>query len=157
MDRIKETTNVVIDINKYRNNQIQDYDLIKSVCTYFDEIKNENISQADLRFLKYISNTVGIPHFFDLLARFENQITIEDFDLNTFSSILYESTLHTTTEDKVHKYQKNILDFFKEGKQNRFFLSASTSFGKTHVVFEILKKMKYKNIVSVRPTTCNHA
>lgn len=152
MDRIKETTNVVIEINKYRNNQINDYDLIKTVCNYFDEIKTENISQSDLRFLKYIANSVGIPHFFDLLASFENQITIEEFDLNTFSSILYESTLHTSAEDKVHKYQKNILDKFEEGKQNRFFLSASTSFGKTHIVFEILKKMKYKNIVLIFPT-----
>lgn len=152
MDRIKETTNVVIEINKYRNDQINDYDLIKTVCNYFDEIKTENISQSDLRFLKYIANTIGIPHFFDLLASFENQITIEEFDLNTFSSILYESTLHTSAEDKVHKYQKNILDLFDEGKQNRFFLSASTSFGKTHIVFEILKKMKYKNIVLIFPT-----
>lgn len=152
MDRIKETTNVVIEINKYRNDQIKDYDLIKTVCNYFDEIKTENISQSDIRFLKYIANTVGIPHFFDLLASFKNQITIEEFDLNTFSSILYESTLHTSAEDKVHKYQKNILDLFEEGKQNRFFLSASTSFGKTHIVFEILKKMKYKNIVLIFPT-----
>jgi hypothetical protein len=152
MDRIKETTNVVIEINKYRNDQINDYDLIKTVCNYFDEIKTENISQSDLRFLKYIANTVGIPHFFDLLASFENQITIEEFDLNTFSSILYESTLHTSDVDKVHKYQKNILDLFEEGKQNRFFLSASTSFGKTHIVFEILKKMKYNNIVLIFPT-----
>ena len=67
MDRIKETTNVVIEINKYRNDQINDYDLIKTVCNYFDEIKTENISQSDLRFLKYIANIVGIPHFFDLL------------------------------------------------------------------------------------------
>jgi replicative superfamily II helicase len=152
MDRIKETTNVVIEINKYRNKQINDYDLIKTVCSYFDKIKTENISQADLRFLKYIANTVGIPHYYDLLASFENQITIEDFDLNTFSSILYESTLHTSAEEKVHKYQKNILDLFEEGKRNRFFLSASTSFGKTHIVFEILKKMKYKNIVLIFPT-----
>lgn len=152
MDRIKKAADVVVEINKYRNNQIQDYELIKSVCTYFDELKNETITQADLRFLKYISNTAGVPHFFDLLASFENQIIINDFDLNTLSSIVYESTLHTSVNDKVHKYQKNILDLFEEDKQNRFFLSASTSFGKTHIVFEIIRKMKYKNIVLIFPT-----
>ena len=152
MDRIKETANVVININKYRNNQIQDYDLIKSVCTYFDEIKNEKISQSDLRFLKYISNTVGIPHFYDLLSNYENDTSIEEFDLNTFSSIFYESTLHTSENNKVHKYQKEILDYFEVGKPNRFFLSASTSFGKTHIVFEIIKKMNYSNVVLIFPT-----
>lgn len=35
---------------------------------------------------------------------------------------------------------------------NRFFLSASTSFGKTHIVFDIVKKMKYKNVVLIFPT-----
>lgn len=152
MDRIKEAANVVIAINKYRNGQIEDYNLIKSVCSYFDEIKDEDISQSDLRFLKYISNIIGIPHFFDLLPNFKNNILIEQIDLNTLSSLMYESTLHTSNESKVHKYQKDILDSFEPEKQNRYFLSASTSFGKTHLVFEILKKMKYNNIVLIFPT-----
>lgn len=152
MDRIKETANVVIDINKYQKGQIQDYDLIKSICSYFDFLKNQDISQSDLRFLKHVSNTVGIPHFFDLLSNFKKNIEIEEFDLNTFSSMIYESTLHTSEESKVHRYQKEILDAFEPGKQNRYFLSASTSFGKTHLVFEILKKMDYENIVLIFPT-----
>jgi methylmalonyl-CoA mutase N-terminal domain/subunit len=60
MDRIKEASNVIIGINKYRENEIADYDLIKIVCKYFDDIKEEEISESDLRFLKYISNVVGI-------------------------------------------------------------------------------------------------
>ncbi|MEA9414339.1 helicase-related protein [Flavobacterium sp. PL02] len=152
MDRIKETANVVIELNKYRKNEIEDYDLIKVVCDYFDEVKDEQIGYADLCFLKYISNVVGIPHFYDLLSKFEQQTEIENFDLNTFSSILYESTLHTSENNKVHKYQKEILELFSIGKLNRFFLSASTSFGKTHIVFEVIKKMDYKNVVLIFPT-----
>ena len=45
-----------------------------------------------------------------------------------------------------------ILDLFETGKLNRYFLSASTSFGKTHIVFEIIKKMNYKNVVLIFPT-----
>ncbi len=152
MDRIKEASNVIIGINKYRENQIKDYDLIKIVCNYFDSIKDEEVSEADLRFLKYISNTVGIPHFYDLLEKFNDNTEINSFDLNTLSSIIYESTLNLTSTNKVHKYQKEILELFKPNQLNRFFLSASTSFGKTHIVFEIIQKMDYDNVVLIFPT-----
>jgi len=152
MDRIKEASIVIIGINRYRNNQIKDYDLIKIVCHYFDSIKDENISDADLRFLKFISNLVGIPHFYDLLNKFNNSTEISNFDLNTLSAIIYESTLNLTVNNKVHKYQKEILNLYKKGQQNRYFLSASTSFGKTHIVFDIIKKMDYKNVVLIFPT-----
>lgn len=153
MDRIKEAASVIIDINKYRaGGEFKDYNLIKSVCSYFDKIKDEEIHDADLRFLKYISNTVGIPHFFDLLKKFEHQTDLENFDLNTLSALIYESTLNISPGNKVHKYQKKILDLFQPGNLNRYFLSASTSFGKTHIVFEIIKKMQYKNVVLIFPT-----
>ena len=45
-----------------------------------------------------------------------------------------------------------IMDLFETGKLNRYFLSASTSFGKTHIVFEIIKKMNYGNVVLIFPT-----
>ncbi len=152
MDKIKEASNVIIGINKYRENQIEDYDLIKIVCKYFDDIKDEEISEADLKFLKYISNSVGIPHFYDLLEKFNNDIGLNDFDLNTLSAAIYESTLNLTSTNKVHKYQKEILELFNPNKLNRYFLSASTSFGKTHIVFEIIQKMDYDNVVLIFPT-----
>ncbi|MEN5195772.1 helicase-related protein [Sphingobacterium faecium] len=152
MDKIKEAASVIIDINKYRNEQIKDYDLIKTVCGYFDKIKEEEITQADLQFLKYISNSVGIPHFFDLLEKFKINTTIVNFDLNTLSAIIYESTLNLTENNKVHKYQKQILEKFIPQSLNRYFLSASTSFGKTHLVFDIIKKMEYENVVLIFPT-----
>ncbi len=152
MDRIKKTTDVIIDINKYRKGEMKDYELVSSVCKYFDIIKSEKISQQDLNFLKYISNIIGVPHFYDLLGKFKHQIEIDSFDLNTFSSIFYESTLHTSENNKVHRYQKDIIDLFKPNELNRFFLSASTSFGKTHVVFELISKMNYKNVVLIFPT-----
>ncbi len=153
MDRIEETTYVLRQINKFNSKEISDDILIKSVCDYFNEIKNDSLNQSDLKFLKYISNIAGIPHYFDTLsAQFNQETEIEEYNLNTFSSLLYESTLHTNENLKVHKYQMKIMDLFETGKLNRYFLSASTSFGKTHIVFEIIKKMNYGNVVLIFPT-----
>jgi len=153
MDRIEETINVLRQINKFNLKEISDDILIKSVCDYFNEIKNDSLNQSDLKFLKYISSVAGIPHYFDILNTQFNQTTeIEEYNLNTFSSLLYESTLHTNENLKVHKFQMKIMDLFEIGKLNRYFLSASTSFGKTHIVFEIIKKMNYRNVVLIFPT-----
>lgn len=152
MDRIEETANIIIDLNKYKRGQLKDFELIKSVCSYFDLIKNDNLNATDFKFLKYISNNTGIPHFYDILGQFAQKPNIDSFDLITFSSVFYESLLHTDKESKLHKYQKNILDMFEAERLNRYFLSASTSFGKTYIVFEIIKKMNYTNAVLIFPT-----
>lgn len=152
MDRIEEASHIVKSLNAYRNDELKDFELIKIVCSYFDKIKNEDLSEADLNFLKYISNVIGIPHFYDLLEKFEKDITLNSFDLNTLSAVIYESTLNLSKDNKVHKYQKQILELFEPGQLNRYFLSASTSFGKTHIVFEIVKQMNYDNVVLIFPT-----
>lgn len=152
MDKIEEAASVIVSLNQYREGVIKDYDLIKSVCSYFDKIKSEEISEHDKKFLKYISNTAGIPHFYDLLGKFNQNTEIDNFDLNTLSAIVYESTLYLDPQNKAHKYQKQILRLFSKDKLNRYFLSASTSFGKTHIVFEIIKKMEYNNVVLIFPT-----
>lgn len=152
MDRIKKTADIIIDINKYRRSEIEDYQLVSSVCEYFDLIKDEKLTQQDLHFLKNISNIIGIPHFYDLLEKFKHKLEINKHDLATLSSIIYESTLHTSLDNKVHKYQKNIINLFDPNSLNRFFLSSSTSFGKTHIAFEIISKMNYKNVVLIFPT-----
>ena len=153
MDKTKETSDVIVSLNKYNNNEIKDYEFITKVCNYFDKMKDENLSQADLKFMKYLSNIAGIPQYFDLLEKFsENRIEIMDYDLNSLSSEIYESTLCLSEHSKIHKYQKEIIDKFETGKINRYFLSASTSFGKTHLVYDIIEKMQYKNVVLMFPT-----
>jgi len=52
----------------------------------------------------------------------------------------------------LHRFQKEILRSFEFGKLNRYFLSASTSFGKTHLTYEVIKKMKYENVILIFPT-----
>ena len=152
MDRFKETTIIIKKINDFRSGKLKISELVTEVCNYFDIIKNENLNQSDLKFLKYISNICGIPHYYDLLVKLEKTEEINDINLNTFSSLFYESSLHTDEVNKVHKFQKKILDLFEFNNTNRYFLSASTSFGKTHIIFEIIKKMNYDNVVLIFPT-----
>lgn len=152
MDRVQEATNVVKDIAKFKNEEIRDYELIHSVCTYFDKVKSIKLNQSELKFLKYISNLAGIPHYYDTLQKFDNETEISDIHLNTISSLIFESTLHTTEQNKVHKYQNTILNLFEEEISNKYFLSASTSFGKTHLVYEIISKLNYKNVLLIFPT-----
>ncbi len=153
MDRIKEASIVVKALNKYFREEIPNYEFITIVCGYFDKIKDIELTPSDLKFLKYISNIAGIPHYYDLLSdKFNHNLEFNEYDLNTLSSIIYESTLHIDKDIKIHKYQKEVLNLFDIDKQNRFFLSASTSFGKTFLIYEIIKKMQYKNIVLIFPT-----
>lgn len=157
MDRQSRTLDVVRKLNLYQKSEIELHALLKKVCEYFDYIKNQKIDSSDQRFLLYLSCKVGVPHYYDLLLKKFNtdlyhKIDDESIGLDTISSLLYESSLYTDENSKLHQYQKDILDLFETTKQNRYFLSASTSFGKTHLVYEIIKKITYKNIVLIFPS-----
>lgn len=152
MYRIEKTANLIKSLNGYRAKKLKAYDFITEVCNYFDYIKDEQLSSSDLEFLKYISNAAGIPHYYDLLEKFNHDNKLSDISLNTLSSLLYESSLYVDENIKVHKYQKEILNRFSVNKKNRYFLSATTSFGKTFLVYEIIRKLKYKNVALIFPT-----
>ena len=153
MDKRRKTIDVVKALHNFQDKLIDAPEAIRVVCNYFDYIKSTQLESSDLQFLKQIANVVGIPHYFDHLDNFQVEaVSLNAFSLSTISAQIYESTLHTDEYRKVHKYQKAILDLFDLNKKNRYFLSASTSFGKTHLVYEILKKMKYKNVVLIFPT-----
>ena len=153
MDRVKETSFVIKQLNDLFEDVIKDYEFIKIVCSYFDVIKEEELTPSDLKFLKYISNMAGVPHYYDLLfSKFNHVESFNKYDLNTVSAMIYESTLHIDENIKIHRYQKEILNRYGLDKQNRFFLSATTSFGKTFLIYEIIKKMQYKSIVLIFPT-----
>ena len=128
-------------------------DMIRNVCSYFDFMKNQELSSGDLDFLQGISNSIGIPQYFMLLknefsAKFPPQRQIS---LSSLASFYNEANL--TRDGKIlHQYQKNVLDMFASEHNNRFILSAPTSFGKTFIVYEIIAKMRYKNVVLIFPT-----
>ena len=128
-------------------------DMIKSVCSYFDFMKNQELSSGDLNFLQDFSNSVGIPQYVKLLERdyYSNYPAQREISLSTLASYYNEANL-TRSGQILHRYQKNVLDMFVAGQNNRFILSAPTSFGKTFIVYEIIKKIQYKNVVLIFPT-----
>lgn len=153
MDRIKETANLVKSLNHVRSGDLPDYEFIKLVCAYFDLVKSDELQPADFQFLKFISNASGIPHYYDLLVnKFAREERLEEIDLKTMASMLYETSLHIDDKTKIHKFQKQILERFEKFEQNRYFLSATTSFGKTFLIYEIIKKLEYQNIALIFPT-----
>lgn len=72
-------------------------------------------------------------------------------NLLSVSSFLNEANL-TVNNQILHKYQKEIVDKFSHRTSNRYVLSAPTSFGKTFLTYEIIKKMNYSNILLIFPT-----
>lgn len=156
MDRQERTLDVVKALNSFNSGYLASHVLLDKVCDFFDFIKNEELDDSDKRFLLYLSNKAGVPHYYDILEKFNpnynSSIDDDNIGLNTLSSLLYESSLYTDENSKLHQYQMEILNLFIEGQRNRFFLSASTSFGKTHLVYEVIKKMQYKNIALIFPS-----
>ncbi|EJG0170062.1 hypothetical protein DC890_RS15585, partial [Vibrio parahaemolyticus] len=125
MDRFEEASFIIKSVNEYQLGGIDEPNFIKAVCSYFDRIKKQDLTNSDLKFLKYISNMCGIPHYYDLMVgKFGHENNINNFDLNTLSSSIYESTLYVDDQVKIHKYQKQVLLLFNKGCENRYFISA---------------------------------
>lgn len=153
MDKRQKTIDVVKTLHDHQEGKVDTPELIKVVCNYYDYVKDKELFEGDLQFLSKIANIAGIPHYFDNLNDFQDkEVSLTNFSLSTISSQIYESTLYTTDDSKVHQYQKDILSLFTPHKKNRYFLSASTSFGKTHLVYEIIRKINYENIVLIFPS-----
>ncbi|WP_431610267.1 DEAD/DEAH box helicase [Chryseobacterium sp. 'Rf worker isolate 10'] len=156
MDRQQRTLDTVIALNQFQNRQLERHLFLEKVCDYFDFIKDKELDDADFRFLIHLSSKAGVPHYYDILAKFnEDKILLkneENIKIDVISSLIFESTLYTNEDSKLHLYQKEVLDKFQHGRLNRFFLSASTSFGKTHLVYEIINKMNYRNIILIFPS-----
>lgn len=146
-----------IDLIKkyYESEETSDYSgLITEVCNYFDVIKNEQLSQGEIKFLISFANIIGVPQYIDMLQQKyqNNNIYIEQVDMSTFGAMLCENSLTLENGMKLHRYQKEVLSVFLRSKINRYVLSAPTSFGKTFLAFEIIKKMQYGNVVLIFPT-----
>jgi len=152
MDRIKQATHVLKAYYTYKETS-NTAAFVQEVCNYFDYIKNELISEPDLNFLIFLANQAGIPQYYDLLLEkfFNGHISEENVNLLTLSASFHNASL-IRGDRKLHRYQKNIIDLFQPDKRNRFVLTAPTSFGKTFLVYEIILRMQYQNILLIFPT-----
>ncbi len=147
----EQAIGVIKNLNLYRYEQCSIHDLITSVCNLFDEATRINLSVADYNFLRYISSEIGIPQYYELLCR-KNEIYPKEYNLSDLLAVIQDSELYVDEEVFLHRYQKAVYDRFIIDCQNRCFLSAPTSFGKTYVVYELIKKMSYNNVVLIFPT-----
>lgn len=152
MDRHTRTADIIKAYYKYkRTNDAATF--VKQVCRFFDSIKNENLSDGDLSFLLFLANESGIPQYYDLLKDkyTDQEISDENISLLTLSALFHDASL-VQGDNKLHRYQKDVLDSFSPETINRFVLTAPTSFGKTFLVYEIVRKMKYQNVLLVFPS-----
>lgn len=152
MDREQRTVDIIRQYYQYKktNNPV---DFIKSTCEMFDAIKTEEISDSTLDFLHFMANEVGLPQYYDLLLEkyvSANRRERGYLPLCTLGSIFFEATLFQN-DQKLHKYQQEVVSKFDRGQRNRFILTAPTSFGKTYIVYQIIKKMHYRNILLIFP------
>lgn len=152
MDNVESAANIIKLIYAKRRDESVAPDLAKVVCEYFDGIKNSNLSEADYRFLRYVAKESGVPQYYEMLSQFQNKKIETDIHLDTIPTILEESSLYTSEYVQLHKYQQQVLSRFNRGQCNRYFLTASTSFGKTFLIYEVLRKMQYNNVCLIFPT-----
>ena len=151
MDFREKAFNTLKDYYKLQEGLLHESKLIQCVCDLFDLALRTELHQSDYQFLKFLSSKIGIPQYYDLLIRRKDRPSL-NYNLSTLYSDILNWPLITGENTYIHRYQKEILDRFIVGENNRYFLSAPTSFGKTHLLYEIIKKMKYRNILLIFPT-----
>ncbi len=151
MDRLTRTADIIKAYYSYKETA-DSATFVKKVCSFFDSIKNENLTDADLNLLLFLANEAGIPQYYDLLKSKFTDAEISDENINslTLSSLFHDVSL-IYRGCKLHRYQKAVLDSFVRAKRNRYVLTAPTSFGKTFLVYEIIQKFQYQNVILIFP------
>lgn len=151
MDKSKAAINAIKLINQAKENIDLRPLMIKAVCSYFDLMKDSELSQADKLFMHYLANQAGIPQYYYPMLNVGTDVD-EEVSLQTFCNYVQESSMIVGDGVMLHRYQKEVLNMFTKEHRNRYFLSAATSFGKTFLIYEIVRKMRYSNIAFIFPT-----
>ena len=151
MDRFKRTANLIKSFYQYKRT-LDSAAFVKEVCNYYDLVKNKTLSESDMNFLLFLANEAGIPQYFDLLKEkfTDSRISEENIKAITLSALIHDASL-IRGDTKLHRYQRMVIDSFIIGQTNRYVLTAPTSFGKTFLVYEIIQKMNYGNILLIFP------
>lgn len=152
MDRYARTADIVKSYYRFKNSG-NAVPFIKEVCDYFDFVKSMPLSESDMTFLLFLANEAGVPQYFDLLHKKYNhqQISSNNTNLITISALFHDASL-IRGSNKLHRYQQNVLNYFIANRCNRYVLTAPTSFGKTFIVYEIIQRMQYRNILLIFPS-----
>ena len=88
MDKNKTelVSDVLIKLYDFRQTGSGLAELIHSVCDLFDFLKNQELSDADMQFLFFIANAVGIPQYYSMLRdKFEKNTELLDLNIDALS------------------------------------------------------------------------
>lgn len=88
MDRLTRTANIIKAYYSYKKNS-DSATFVKEVCGFFDFIKGEPISEADMNFLLFLANEAGVPQYFDLLKDKFTDCRISDENINALTLFLH--------------------------------------------------------------------
>lgn len=120
MDRFTRTADIIKAYYSYKQTA-DSATFVKKVCSFFDFIKDESLSDADLNLLLFLANEAGIPQYYDLLkSKFTNaEIGDESINSLTMSALFHDASL-IRGDSKLHRYQKHVLDSFVATQRNRY-------------------------------------
>ena len=130
---------------------------LKNILCYLSEWKKNNPIKdgmyPQLDFVLYNASRKLRTFGYNRLNKFTNETINGDDDLSQFRDCIIDEYYKTESGFVLDKAQKEILDDFEEHNQ-KLFLSAPTSFGKTFLLKEIIYRHKdeYEKIVIVLPT-----
>lgn len=131
--KFQELKDLVCDVSSNKS--------LISVPLYKQLVLSASIKMRTFGYL--MMNGIDISEVYPFTS--ENQV-----ERNLFVRELYKSD----TGDLLDKKQMDIVQHFEELSPKRMILSAPTSFGKTFILYEIIKRNheKYKNIILIFPT-----
>lgn len=149
-----KASDLITLVNNFKGTREEHTTLVKEVCDLFDlSVYEKNFSDVTIALLYFFSNLIGVPQYFDLFCKLNNIDHFDSFsNMLILGSLIKESSLMIDKDTKVHIFQKEVIDRFDKNTCNRFIISAPTSFGKTFIIYHLIEKMNYENIVLIFPT-----
>lgn len=153
LNLLKEATHL---INKYELSDV-DKNRLKDILCYLSEWRNNNRSELEqypqLDFVLYNASRKLRTFGYNRLNNFDNVVINSDNALAEIKENVIDELYKTESGFVLDKAQKDVLDTF-ENANEKLFLSAPTSFGKTFLLKEIIYRYheNYNNIVIVLPT-----
>lgn len=152
-DLLKEATKLINKANLSNDEKIR----LKDILCYLSELRKNNTQVENeypqLNFILYNASRKLRTFGYNRLNKFTNDIINLGDEITELKDNIVDEFYKTSSGFVLDKAQKEVLDEF-ENSNEKLFLSAPTSFGKTFLLKEIIYRHhdKYENIVIVLPT-----
>ncbi len=153
LDLLKQATKLINRQTLSQDEQI----ILKDLLCYLSEWRKINANEIErypqLDFILYNASRKLRTFGYNRLNGFTNDYINDNDQIALLKDTVVDELYKTKSGFILDKAQKEVLDKF-ESSQEKLFLSAPTSFGKTFLLKEIIYRYneKYRNIVIVLPT-----